>query len=209
VPFKDVELAAIFGSLDTADAFDLRDYALMHTLWDTRMRVGELVALTDDDVDLKGCQIRIQHAKFGKWRDIGFGRETHKYLQRYLSLCRPEAMVEGDRHLFLAHDGYPMKESTVQKICYRHAKRTGIHIYPHRFRHTFAVNMLRAGTDLRTLQRLMGHSDIRIPSRYLNLASDDVIRAHHSNSPADRFHAQKLVGARRLPIRRRTDRLAE
>jgi integrase len=62
--------------------------------------------------------------------------------------------------------------------------------------------MLRAGTDLRTLQRLMGHSDIRILSRYLNLASDDAINAHHSNSPADRYHQQRRLDRRRLPIRR-------
>jgi integrase/recombinase XerD len=201
-PFTDDELGRLFGALDTTDAFDLRDYILMHALWDTGMRVGELVALTLDDVDLRSCQIRIQHAKFGKWRDIGFGKETHKFLVRYLSLCRPEPAIEGDRHLFLAFDGFPMTEATVQKICYRHSKRTGLHVYPHRFRHTFAVGMLRAGTDLRTLQRLMGHSDIRILSRYLNLASDDAIKAHHSNSPADRFHQLRQRDQRRLPIHR-------
>jgi hypothetical protein len=91
----------------------------------------------------------------------------------------PESLVAlADRHLFLSFDGYPMSESTVQKICYWHSKRTGLHVYPHRFRHTFAVGMLQAGTDLRTLQRLMGRSDIRILARYLNLARDDAIRAH-------------------------------
>ena len=102
--------------------------------------------LTLDDVDMKSCQIRIQHAKFGKWRDIGFGRETHKFLTRYLSVCRPEPAVMGDRHLFLCLDAYPMLESTVQHICRRLSQRVGIHIHAHRFRHTFAVNMLRAGT---------------------------------------------------------------
>jgi integrase/recombinase XerD len=202
-PFSDDELAVLFASLDTTDTLDLRDFVLMHTLWDTGMRVGELVVLTLDDIDLQTCQIRIQHAKFGKWREIGFGKETHKYLLRYLTLCRPEPAVEGDRHLFLAFDGYPMSEATVQKICYRHSKRTGLHVYPHRFRHTFAVGMLRAGTDLRTLQRLMGHSDIRILARYLNLASDDAIRAHQSNSPADRHHQQRELRGRRLPLRRK------
>ncbi len=201
-PFGDEDLDLIFGALDTADAFDLRDYVVLHTLWDTGMRVGELVALTLDDVDLQSCQIRIQHAKFGKWRDIGFGRETHKYLTRYLTLCRPQPVAEGDRRLFLALDGFPMTEATVQKICYRLSRRTGVHIHCHRFRHTFAVQMLKAGTDLRTLQRLMGHSDIRILARYLNLASDDAIRAHQTNSPADRHKQQRQVNVRRLPIRR-------
>jgi integrase/recombinase XerD len=202
-PFSEEELDRVFGALDTTDAFDLRDFVVLHTLWDTGMRVGELVALTLDDVDLKACQIRIQHAKFGKLRDIGFGKETHKYLTRYLTLCRPQPVAEGDRHLFLALDGYPMTEATVQKICYRLSRRTGVHIHCHRFRHTFAVQVLKAGTDLRTLQRLMGHSDIRILARYLNLASNDAIRAHQTNSPADRHRQQhRQASARRLPIRR-------
>ncbi|HEY1387552.1 MAG TPA: tyrosine-type recombinase/integrase [Ktedonobacterales bacterium] len=201
-PFSDEALACIFGYLNPADAFDLRDYVVLHLLWDTGMRVGELVNLTLDDVDLKSCQIRIQHAKFGKWRDIGFGRETHKYLTRYLSLCRPEPAIASDRHLLLCLDGYPMMESTVQHMCARLSKRVGIHVHAHRFRHTFAVNMLRVGTDLRTLQRLMGHADIRILSRYLNLASDEAIKTHQTNSPADRYRQQHPTQARRLPIRR-------
>lgn len=148
----------------------------------------------------------MQHAKCGKWRDIGFGNETHKYLARSMALCRPQPVLQGDHHRFLSLDlsldGYPLTEQAVEKVCYRLSRRTGVHIHPHRFRHTFAVNMLRAGVDLRTLQRLMGHSDIRILARYLNLASDDAIRAHQSNSPADRHQRQRQVGTRRLPVRR-------
>lgn len=201
-PFSDEDIARIFGYLNPADSFELRDYVVLHTLWDTGIRVGELVNLTLDDVDLKSAQMRIQHAKFGKWRDIGFGRETHKYLTRYLSLCRPEPAVADDRHLFLCLDGYPMLESTVQHLCARLSKRIGLHVHAHRFRHTFAVNMLRAGTDLRTLQRLMGHADIRILARYLNLASDEAIKTHQTNSPADRFQQLHPAVSRRLPIRR-------
>ncbi len=201
-PFSDDELQQIFAALDPTDVFDLRDYVILHTLWDTGMRVGELVSLLLEDVDLKSCQIRIQHAKFGKWRDIGFGTQTHKYLTRYLTLGRPQPAIAGEEHFFLAYDGYPLQEGTLQRMCIRLSRRTGVHIHCHRFRHTFAVNMLKAGTDLRTLQRLMGHADIRILARYLNLANDEAIRAHQANSPADRYHQTRQASARRLPIRR-------
>ncbi len=202
-PFSDDDLDRIVGGLDTSDLFDLRDYVLLLTLWDTGLRVGELVALTVDDVDLRSCQIQVVHAKFGKWRDLGFGKQTQRYLQRYLSLGRAEPTLEGDRHLFLSLDGYPLTEATVQKVCARLSRRTGVHVHCHRFRPTFAVNMLRAGTDLRTLQRLMGHADIRILTRYLNLASEDAIRAHHANSPADRHKQKRASAGPRLPVRRR------
>jgi hypothetical protein len=93
-------------------------------------------------------------------------------------------------------------EGTVQRLCTRLSCKTGIHIHCHRFRHTFAVNMLRNGTDIRTLQKLMGHASVQILTRYLNLASADAVATHQNNSPADRFHAQCSAGSKRLPIRR-------
>jgi site-specific recombinase XerD len=107
--------------------------------------------------------------------------------------------VEGTKQLYLSLDGYPMREGAAQKMYRRHSTRTGIHIHAHRFRHTFAVQMLKAGTNLRTLQRLMGHADIRILTRYLNLANEDIIKAHHTNSPADRQQQLHQTSIRRLP----------
>jgi integrase/recombinase XerD len=203
-PFTDEEIRQIFASLDPTDPFGLRDFVVLHTLWDTGLRVGELVALTLDDVDLKHCEIRVAHAKFGKWRDVSFGKQTHKYLTRYLNLARPEPAIAGDGHFFLSLDGYPLREGTVQRMCTRLSRRVGVHIHCHRFRHTFAVNMLRNGTDIRTLQKLVGHASVQILTRYLNLANADAIQAHQSNSPADRFHATQLGTMRRLPIKRRS-----
>jgi site-specific recombinase XerD len=165
-PFTDDEIATIFAAMDPTDTFGLRDYTLLLTLWDTGLRVGELVNLTLDDVNLQLGEIRVIHAKFGKYRDIGFGHQTHKYLTRYLSMGRPDPAIERDHHFFLAHDGYPLTEGTVQRLCSRLSQRTAVHIHRHRFRHTFAVNMLRNGTDIRTLQKLMGHASIQILTRY-------------------------------------------
>ncbi len=203
-PFSQEELDAIFGVLDLGDAFQLRDYVILHTLWDTGMRVGELVALTLEDIDLKNCEIRVDHAKWGKWRDIGFGKQTQKHLTRYLSACRPEPSIEGDRHFFLSVDGYPMTVHAVEQICRRLSRRLSFRVHPHRFRHTFAVNMLRNGTDIRMLQKLMGHTSVQILLRYLNLANNEAIEAHRINSPADRHHAQRQDNMHRLPMRQRS-----
>jgi integrase/recombinase XerD len=167
------------------------------------MRVGELVALTLDDVDLKDCGIRIDHAKWGKWRDIGFGKQTQKYLARYVSVCRPEPVVDGDRHFFLSVDGYPLTVNAVEQMRKRLSKRVDIRVHPRRFRHTFAVGMLRNGTDVRTLQKLMGHASVQILLRHLNLASEEAIETHRVNSLADKHYALRQVGARRLPMRQK------
>lgn len=203
-PFTQAELDAIFGAFDLTDAFQLRDYVILHTLWDTGMRVGELVSRTLHDVDLKTCEIRIDHAKWGKWRDIGFGKQTQKFLSRYATLCRPEPAIEGDTHFFLSVDGYPLTVGAVEQICQRLSRRIRIRVHPHRFRHTFAVGMLRNGTDIRTLQKLMGHASIQILLRYLNLGDDEAIEAHRVNSPADKYHAIKQATTRRSPMRQRS-----
>jgi site-specific recombinase XerD len=131
-PFTHEELDAIFGALDLTDAVELRDYVILHTLWDTGMRVGELVALTLVDVNLKTCEIRIAHAKWGTWRDIGFGKQSQKYVSRYVSVCRPTPTIEGDRHLFLSVDGYPLTVSAIEQICQRLGRRIGVRVNPHR-----------------------------------------------------------------------------
>jgi site-specific recombinase XerD len=199
-PFSQDELNAIFSAFDLTDSFGLRDYVMLHTLWDTGMRAGELVALTLGEVDLKLCEIRIDHAKWGKWRDIGFGKQTQKYLTRYVTSGRPDPTLDGDTHLFLSVDGYPLTVSAIYQVCRRLSKHLDIHIHPHRFRHTFAVGMLRNGTDIRTLQKLMGHSTVQMLMRYLNLADSEAIAVHKVNSPADRHHHTKQAGSRRLAM---------
>jgi integrase/recombinase XerD len=109
--------------------------------------------------------------------------------------------VEGDRHFFLSIDGYPLTVNLVDQLCQRVSKRVGLRVHPHRFRHTFAVGLLRNGTDIRTLQKLMGHASVQILLRYLNLANQEAIETHRVNSPADRHYAQKQVGTRRLAMR--------
>jgi site-specific recombinase XerD len=200
-PFSQAELDAIFGALDLTEAVGLRDAVILHTLWDTGLRMGELVDRTVDDVDLKRGEMRIDHAKWGKWRDLGFGKQTQKYVARSVSVGRPVPVLEGDRHLFLSVDGYPLTASAVQQVCRRLSKRLGFRVHPHRVRHTFAVGMLRNGTDIRTLRQLMGHASVQILMRYLTLANDEAMETHRVNSPADKHYALTQAGARRLPMR--------
>lgn len=203
-PFSQEELDAIFAALDITDTWQFRDYVILHTLWDTGMRISELIGLTVDDINLKECEIRIDHAKWGKWRDVGFGKQTQKYLARYLTMARAEPISVMEKHFFLTVDGRPLSVGAIECVCKRLTRKLGFRVHPHRFRHTFAVNMLRNGTDIRTLQKLMGHASIQILMRYLNLANGEALTAHRVNSPADKHYAQKLAaeGGRRIPVRR-------
>jgi site-specific recombinase XerD len=89
----------------------------------------------------------------------------------------------------------------VEQLCQRVSKRVGLRVHPHQFRHTFAVGMLRNGTDIRTLQTLMGHASVQILLRYLNLANEEAIETHRVNSPADKHHALRQAKTRHMPRR--------
>ena len=202
-PLSTEELEHIIASFDVADHLDLRDLALVTLLLDTGMRIGEIVKLELKDINLMKKVINIDEAKFGKYRILGFGETTKRRLSQYLAV-RPHMAQEWTKnHLFLTEDGYSITEATAQKICQKISVRTGIHVYCHRFRHTFAVNMLNNGADIRYVQLLMGHSDIRITARYLNIANDDVLEVHHTHSPADRIQQHQLENGRRRGRRHR------
>ena len=69
----------------------------------------------------------------------------------------------------------------------RMGERVGIKVHPHMLRHTFATEYLRNGGDLETLRRIMGHSTLAVTQQYLHLIDDDLVQAHRSFSPMDRY----------------------
>ena len=90
--------------------------------------------------------------------------------------------------MFLTRQRRPLTRYTLGRVLGRLAARTGLaNIHPHRFRHTFGVTYLRAGGDVLTLQRILGHTTLVMVNHYLHLASSDVVSRHQAHSPLDRL----------------------
>lgn len=165
-----------------------RDEALVIILLDTGLRAGELCRLRIQDVKMESGEVFV--ADFGtgqktKSRHVYLGHGSVRAVWRYLA--RREGTQPGDL-LFVTERGRGLERYALKLIMARLGKRAGVaNVHPHRFRHTFAVQYLRNGGDVFTLQRLLGHSTLEMVRRYVALADTDAQAAHRVASPVDRW----------------------
>jgi site-specific recombinase XerD len=163
-----------------------RDTAVLLFLLDTGVRASELCGLRMKDADLEGRRALI-HGKGNKFRTCYWGINTAKALTRYL---RKQAR-RADEPLFISDRGTRAGEALTPSGLYQLVsglgKTVGVKCGCHDFRRTFAVNILKNGANLISVQRLMGHETISITQGYLNIAQTDIEEQHRQFSPADRL----------------------
>ena len=160
----------------------LRDKAMIMTLFDTGVRASELLDFEMTDLDpITGVMI-VRKGKGSKRRTVFAGEKTRRALRAYLKVRGP---LPGS--LFSTSTGQKMKYHSLRTMIMRRSVKAQISPPPlHSFRRAFTINCLRAGMDLLTLQRLLGHSDLSMLKRYAKQTSDDLQAAHAASSPVDR-----------------------
>ena len=146
---------------------EIRDKAMLELLYATGIRVTELITLKLTDVDLRMSVIMCRDAN--KERIIPFGKEARKALARYLEYARGLMIGQPDsEYLFANCSGQPMSRQGFWKLIKFYAKKAGIEedITPHTLRHSFAAHLVENGADLRSVQEMLGHSDISTTQIY-------------------------------------------
>ena len=175
LPFtKRAKKLPVVLSLDETQKFlvslgNVKHRAILATLYDCGLRVSELLALTAEDIDSSRMLIHVKLGKGMKDRYVPLSTQLLEQLRQYWREYRPSTHVfEGVR------TGHPMKRRQVALICNKAAKAAGIRkrVTPHTLRHSFATHLLEAGTDIRILQRLLGHSGLNSTARYLHIAEN-------------------------------------
>ncbi|MHC8604554.1 site-specific tyrosine recombinase XerD [Arenicellales bacterium IMCC58067] len=166
-------------------ALSLRDRSMLETMYSSGLRVSELVKLNLNQLDLNTGLIRIA-GKGGKERIVPLGDEAADCLQRYLEIGRPELL--GDHKsdgVFLTRRGHPMTRQAFWQLIKRYAVRAGIttDISPHTLRHAFATHLLNHGADLRSVQMLLGHSDLSTTQIYTHVARARLQSLHSAHHP--------------------------
>ena len=174
VPLSVDEVARFWSSFRTA-----RDLAIVGIMLLQGLRSAEVLELNESDVLLTEAQLRV-HGKGNKQRLLPLAPETVQLLDHYRLLERPKV---GTTALFVSLKGRArgtrMTLPGLRSLFRHHRKSTGIKLAnPHRFRHTFASDMVRAGISLPALKELMGHADIQTTLRYVQVTPIDVYREY-------------------------------
>ncbi|PYT07475.1 MAG: tyrosine recombinase XerD [Acidobacteria bacterium] len=168
-----------------------RDRALLEMLYATGLRVGEIVGLSLDDVDLSGRSVRVL-GKGGKERIVPFGKPAERALRGYLLESGPLRERRGSRRdplaLFLNMRGGRLTDRAVRMIVDRYIRRAAIgrKLSPHALRHSFATHLLDRGADLRSIQELLGHSSLSTTQRYTHLGIEQILRVYREAHPRSR-----------------------
>jgi len=185
--FSEQQIRELLAQIDTTTSTGFRDYSIFLLLLDTMVRVSELTGCRMEDLDLEARSLTVW-GKGAKQRIVPFGRTAQKALWKYIAMYRAEPQIPRQDMVFLTADGRPMTKNRIETILKAYGQKAGIkgvRVSPHTFRHTGAVEFLRNGGDLFTLQRIMGHSSLQVLRGYVNLNQGDLARAHEMASPLD------------------------
>lgn len=201
IPFTQDEIKNILHAVERTAASDgtrrgftmrritaKRDKSIVLILLDTGLRVSELARLRIKDVNMEAAEIQVvpyMSGRKSRRRTVYMGRVALKSLWSYLTTRENPPQ---DAPLLVTSTNKPMTRDEILKLLTRIGKRIGCHVHPHKFRHTFAIQYLRGGGDVFTLQRLLGHADLKMVRYYLSLADTDDKNAHRKASPADRWN---------------------
>ncbi len=149
----------------------LFERTLLMVLYGTGMRRAEIARLKIDDIDSQRMVIHVVNGKGGKDRDLPLSPKLLETLRAYWRWLKPETYLFPSRTNRDAEQ--PITDKTVWRVCREAASRSGIRkrVTPHLLRHSWATHLLEAGTDLRTIQLLLGHEDLEVTARYLHLSA--------------------------------------
>lgn len=186
------ELKRIFEQPKTSNEIGIRDRAILELLFSSGLRVSELVSLDRDSVNLDRREFMVR-GKGQKDRPIFVSAEASRWLKKYLDI-----RTDSSNPLFIRYSGNKSIDNSgnykrltarsIQRMVSRYAKLAGIvkNVSPHTLRHSFATDLLMNGADIRSVQTMLGHSNIATTQIYTHITDP------HLKSVHEKFHSNKI-----------------
>jgi len=174
------EIDSLLNQPELKNPRGMRDRAMLELLYATGLRVSELVTLKISDLHLERGYLRVM-GKGSKERLIPVGRSALSFIQNYLESGRPKLGAKRlSEALFLSTRGRAMSRQQFFLLLKAYAKAAGIkkEISPHKLRHSFATHLLNNGADLRSVQAMLGHSDLATTQIYTHVTGERLKQIH-------------------------------
>ncbi len=179
------EMKIILAQPGNQSNADIRNAAMLELLYATGIRVSELINLTMNSINWQ-VGFLIVMGKGSKERIVPIGKIAYDCTRRYVDEIRPRYMQKKSTDvLFLNRFGKRFTRQGFWKIVAAYAKKAGLQkkVYPHTFRHSFASHLLEGGADLRTVQVMLGHSDISTTQIYTHITRERLKEVHSKYHP--------------------------
>ena len=164
---------------------ELRNAAMLEILYGAGLRVSELINMKVQDINFNACFVKV-FGKGSRERVVPIGSHARERSLDWLERGRPLLLKNlTSRYLFVARAGKPMTRQGFWKIIKKYARLAEIptNVYPHTFRHAFATHLLEGGADLRSVQTMLGHSDISTTQIYTHVSSTYLTEMHKKFHP--------------------------
>ena len=181
------DLLRLIETPDATTLRGLRDRAMLSVAYAAGLRASELIGLNMGDLDLQRGVVAVT-GKGGKRRLVPLGEIALEHLSAYLRARSEQAAGKTRKvnaHVFPSPRGGPLTRQAFWKIVRRTARAAGLRedVYPHQLRHSFATHLLSGGADLRSVQLMLGHSDVVTTEIYTHVTRDHVRDAHRRAHP--------------------------
>jgi integrase/recombinase XerD len=183
------EVLSFLDSIPVSTESDLRDRAMFEILYGCGLRVSEITDLRIGSIDFDQKLLRFI-GKGDKERIVPVGNTAILFLNKYINSARGKIEKEKKTdYLFLNMRGTKLSRQGFWKILKKYAVKSGIekNLYPHIFRHSFATHLLQRGADLRTVQKLLGHSSISTTEIYTSLTKEYLKDAYFKYHPRETY----------------------
>lgn len=184
------ELERLLSGPDLRTALGLRDRAILELIYATGLRVSEAVGLVPADLDLERGIVTCR-GKGSKQRFIPFGKSAQKFVREYLRTRQKLLCGKPAQGLFVRKGGGALTRQDVWQLVKKYSRRLGLAgVSPHSLRHSFATHLMQRGADSRSVQTLLGHSDLGTTQIYTHLTNQHLRSAYETFHPRAKTHTK-------------------